>query len=229
MFTSPNRDFFFAVVPTQEGSRSTPPEAIRLQFMITNLLETAEELQRRGIQFERFPGPCRLGASLYIGEFHTPHGICVELWGMVEATEVDEEDFGYSEDFEQVELESNYSEDDVESLQVEEAVEAEEPDEELEPEGTEESSREDQRIEGLAEAANELNFSLFSRRTQVEAPIDEFETDEIGELLEEDDPVEKKSEEDPYSFLLADKGDDEENEWDEEDDSEDVEYVDDDY
>ena len=64
MFTSPKGEFYFAVIPTLEGEKSTPPDSIR-------------------IQFEQWPQACSEGSSLYIGYFRTPHGICVDLWGLV--------------------------------------------------------------------------------------------------------------------------------------------------
>lgn len=82
MFTSPKGEFYFSVVPAPEGEPGTPPEAIRIQFMVDNILKVAEELEQRGIAFEQWPGPCAEGSSLYIGYFRTPHGICIELWGL---------------------------------------------------------------------------------------------------------------------------------------------------
>jgi len=86
MFTSPKGEFYFAVIPTLEGEKSTPPDSIRIQFMVGDIYQTASELERRGIQFEQWPQACSDGSSLYIGYFRTPHGICVDLWGLV-ATE----------------------------------------------------------------------------------------------------------------------------------------------
>jgi catechol 2,3-dioxygenase-like lactoylglutathione lyase family enzyme len=85
MFTSPHGDFFFSVVPTPHAEQSTPPEAIRLQFMVKDIMATALELEQRGIFFEQPPQPLRPDSSLSIGIFRTPHGICVELWGMLKA------------------------------------------------------------------------------------------------------------------------------------------------
>jgi catechol 2,3-dioxygenase-like lactoylglutathione lyase family enzyme len=81
MFTSPNGEFFFSVVPAHEGEESTPPEAIRLQFMIENIEQTAAELERRGIVFEQWPAPSSMGSPLLIGSFRTPNGIGIDLWG----------------------------------------------------------------------------------------------------------------------------------------------------
>jgi catechol 2,3-dioxygenase-like lactoylglutathione lyase family enzyme len=84
MFTSPGRDFNFAVVPAPPGSQSTPPDAIRIQFMLEDVLAAANTLEGRGVVFEQWPQPCAPGSSLNIGYFRTPHGICVDLWGEVE-------------------------------------------------------------------------------------------------------------------------------------------------
>ena len=83
MFTSPKGEFYFAIVPTEAGEKSTPPDSIRLQFMVADIYQTASELERRGIRFEQWPQACSNGSSLYIGFFRTPHGICVDLWGQV--------------------------------------------------------------------------------------------------------------------------------------------------
>jgi catechol 2,3-dioxygenase-like lactoylglutathione lyase family enzyme len=96
MFTSPAGDFFFAVVPALGGSPSTPPDAIRLQFMLADILTTTAELQARGIDFEALPAPIQEGSNLYIGYFRSPHGIPIELWGIV--SEEDELQMGF--DFE---------------------------------------------------------------------------------------------------------------------------------
>jgi catechol 2,3-dioxygenase-like lactoylglutathione lyase family enzyme len=85
MFTSPQGDFFFSVVPTPHTEPSTPPDAIRLQFMVQDIFSTTHELQQRGIDFEQTPQPIHPASSLSIATFRTPHGICVELWGKVEA------------------------------------------------------------------------------------------------------------------------------------------------
>jgi catechol 2,3-dioxygenase-like lactoylglutathione lyase family enzyme len=82
MFTSPQGDFFFAVVPAGDGD-STPPDAIRLQFMLDDIFATVEELESRGIAFEQPPQRVQPSAALHIATFRTPHGICIDLWGML--------------------------------------------------------------------------------------------------------------------------------------------------
>lgn len=83
MFTSPLGEFYFSVAPVRDGEKSTPPDSFRLQFLIKDILETAEELKKRGIIFETWPQPCTSGSSLYIGTFRSPHGIAIDLWGFV--------------------------------------------------------------------------------------------------------------------------------------------------
>lgn len=84
MFTSPDEDFTFAVIPTPDGKQSTLPETIRLQFMVADIFDTTEELQTRGIVFEGQPEPIAEDSSLFISSFRTPHGIPIELWAVVE-------------------------------------------------------------------------------------------------------------------------------------------------
>jgi hypothetical protein len=95
MFTSPTGEFTFAVVQTPEGGTSTPPDAIRIQFMVEDIYKTTEELARRGIAFTQIPEPLSGGSSMHTATFLSPHGICIELWGEVriataEVVEMDE-------------------------------------------------------------------------------------------------------------------------------------------
>ena len=83
MFTSPDGAFYFAVVPKPSNGISTPPDAIRLQFMIENIIKTSKELEKRGIEFVKKPEPFNEGSALYHGFFRTPHGIPVDLWGLI--------------------------------------------------------------------------------------------------------------------------------------------------
>lgn len=83
MFTSPARDFFLAIVPAHEPGKSTPADALRIQFMVADIFQTVQELERRGIVFEQKPQPCEQGSSMFITYFRTPHGLSVDLWGIV--------------------------------------------------------------------------------------------------------------------------------------------------
>ena len=84
MFTSPGHDFYFAVVPTPEGSRGTPADAFRLQFMVADIFATTQELARRGVHLEHEARPIYEGSQQWVASFCTPHGIALEIWGLVE-------------------------------------------------------------------------------------------------------------------------------------------------
>lgn len=88
MFTSPNGDFYFSVVPAREGENPTPPGAIRLQFLVQDIIETAIELQRRGVKFTQMPARVADNSAFLIGSFHTPNGIGIELWGFNSRKEI---------------------------------------------------------------------------------------------------------------------------------------------
>lgn len=81
MFTSPTGDFYFSVVPARENESPTPQGAIRLQFMVQDIMDTALELERRGVKFDQMPARVADNSSFLIGCFQTPNGIGVELWG----------------------------------------------------------------------------------------------------------------------------------------------------
>lgn len=81
MFTSPSSDFYFSVVPVRENESPTPRGAIRLQFMVQDIIETALELERRGVKFDQMPARVADNSSFLIGCFQTPNGIGIEMWG----------------------------------------------------------------------------------------------------------------------------------------------------
>lgn len=83
MFTSPDKDFFFAIVRSKEGAVPTPKESIRIQFMVENIYETALEFEKRGVDFEKKPHAYQ-GSPIYSATFRTPNGIPVDIWGMVD-------------------------------------------------------------------------------------------------------------------------------------------------
>lgn len=82
MLNNEAEDFHLAVRTAEKGN-STPPDAIRIQFLISDILETTAELEGRGVQFEKRPEPCEPDSPMYTGFFRTPHGIAVDLWGLV--------------------------------------------------------------------------------------------------------------------------------------------------
>jgi hypothetical protein len=87
MFTSPDDGFHFAVVPTPPDGRPTPPDTVCMQFMVADIVETAAELESRGVVFESRPRPVSTGSRQLSGYFRTPNGICVDLWGHAPAAE----------------------------------------------------------------------------------------------------------------------------------------------
>ncbi len=76
LFTSPDQAFFFAVRQVPEGFESTPPDSIRLQFMLSNFSDAIQELERRGVTFEVKPEP----GGFDLAVFRTPHGVPIEIW-----------------------------------------------------------------------------------------------------------------------------------------------------
>lgn len=83
-FTGPDGEFFIAFLPAGPDNPATPADALRLQFMVSDLLATTRELDRRGVVFDQEPQPLASGSSLSVASFHTPHGIQVDLWGEAE-------------------------------------------------------------------------------------------------------------------------------------------------
>jgi catechol 2,3-dioxygenase-like lactoylglutathione lyase family enzyme len=88
MFTNPEGDFYFAVVAAEEG-QGTPADAIRLQFMIQNIYQVAEELQRRGIELEHKPQIYAENPPVHYCSFRTPHGIIIDLWENIEKVDLE--------------------------------------------------------------------------------------------------------------------------------------------
>jgi catechol 2,3-dioxygenase-like lactoylglutathione lyase family enzyme len=89
MFTGPQQEFYFAVTPTFEDQEPTPPDALRLQFLVDDIFSVADELVQRGIEFEQPPQPVAEGSSYFVGYFRTPHGIPIDLCGMVNLDELE--------------------------------------------------------------------------------------------------------------------------------------------
>jgi hypothetical protein len=83
MINTPDNHFVFAVSPS-DAAQATPPNAVKLQFMLKEVCKSAAELEERGIVFHQPIQPTSPGSSLYTGAFRTPAGIAVELWGVEE-------------------------------------------------------------------------------------------------------------------------------------------------
>jgi catechol 2,3-dioxygenase-like lactoylglutathione lyase family enzyme len=170
MFTSPQGDFFFSVVPTPYTEQSTPPDAFRLQFMVKDIIATTQELQQRGIDLEQSPQPLHPGSSLSIASFRTPHGICVELWGKVEA--------GASPD-----IKESLSKD------QENVDETDEDDDEFEVDKDETSENEAGKLEGVEEIGEDSDDDDLAEDLDddEEKDTDEFEFDEDEDEFDEDE------------------------------------------
>jgi hypothetical protein len=168
MFTSPQGDFFFSVVPTPHTEQSTPPDAFRLQFMVKDIIATSHELQHRGIDFEQPPQSLHPDSSLSITSFRTPHGICVELWGKVEV--------GISPDIEQ-----SLSKDHDNGDQLED-----EGDDEFEKD-EDTTGEDDDDLEGKEESTEESDDDDLSEDMDGDENEDDFEFDEDEDEADEDD------------------------------------------
>ncbi|MCW8129074.1 MAG: VOC family protein [Planctomycetota bacterium] len=84
MFTSPEHGFYFSVTPASEENPLTPPETIRLEFMVEDILEVGKKLEARGLKFENPPAPHGgPNSGLYQGTLRTPNGVALRLWGVV--------------------------------------------------------------------------------------------------------------------------------------------------
>ena len=86
-FTSPSGAFTFSVAAAQEGEKSTPPEALRLQFNLSELEESLGELEQRGVIFDQQPEAIQPGSTTHVAAFRTPHGVRIELWGEIAVDE----------------------------------------------------------------------------------------------------------------------------------------------
>lgn len=92
MFTGPRREFFFSIMPAGKKEPRTPPNAIRLQFLVEGIQSLSRELQKRGVKFQRKPAPYgNKDSPMYLATFKTPNGINVDLWGMAVEDHVHDE------------------------------------------------------------------------------------------------------------------------------------------
>ena len=82
MFTSPDKAFYFGVVPADSENQPTPTAGFNLGFMIEDLPHVAEELERRGVHFTRKPAPWAEGGPLLQATLRTPNDVEVMLWSM---------------------------------------------------------------------------------------------------------------------------------------------------
>jgi catechol 2,3-dioxygenase-like lactoylglutathione lyase family enzyme len=187
MFTSPGGDFFIGVVPTPKKGNSTPKDAIRLQFMVKEIMETTKELERRGVRFEQQPQPCQPGSSLHIAYFHTPHGIPVDLWGYIDKEDIQDENGPNKDEFaghdviEESEIVDNEN-DDFED-QFDDLNDGEE-DGDQDAINLKEAEEEDLQLEILMDVKSE-ELSGAARSDELEINDDTDLEDQDGESLEE--------------------------------------------
>jgi len=81
MINTPDKVFTFSFVPAGPDG-STPRSAINIEFMLDGILNTAKELESRGIVFEVPVHEDGEGSALFTGTLRTPNGIAVKLWGV---------------------------------------------------------------------------------------------------------------------------------------------------
>jgi hypothetical protein len=82
MVVGPEGAFYLSFVDAKGEAVAT--DAVRLQFMVHDLDATCSELGDRGITFERRPQPSEPGGSTWYATLHTPSGLPVDLWGVVQ-------------------------------------------------------------------------------------------------------------------------------------------------
>jgi len=195
MFTSPQGDFFISVVPSPQAEQSTPPNAFRLQFMVQDIIATAQLLQQRGIEFDQAPQPLHPDSSLSIASFRTPHGLSIELWGKVKTGPSSESSLNLSSVIKNGDEEDDdeIEEDEAEIISDEDGIDEDEGDDELitKPNGN-----------GSKESA--------------------LETDEAGEDASEEELGEDQDEDDEEDFDFDEDDDDFEADEDNDDDDEGV-------
>jgi predicted enzyme related to lactoylglutathione lyase len=84
MFTSSSNEYYIGVRAADEEHTPAAPNSVRVQFMVENIEKVVEELERRGIVYESRPEPTDEGSPMWFGTLRSPHGVRVDLWGMIE-------------------------------------------------------------------------------------------------------------------------------------------------
>ncbi len=116
-FTTPDQDYFFAISSVQEEQFSTDPDTLRFQFVLQELEETIDELERRGIDIQRWRRPLQDGALEQYAYLRSPHGVRIELWGRPEP-EIDEEEVALQRIID--DLQNEHAKSDYETSEVDE-------------------------------------------------------------------------------------------------------------
>jgi catechol 2,3-dioxygenase-like lactoylglutathione lyase family enzyme len=217
MFTSPQQDFFFAFVPTENHEAPTSPDAFRLQFMVRDINATYQELLRRGIAFELTPQPLCPASSIQITSFRTPNGVPVEIWGMAMENSHPYPEMNFGKNLQDL-INSNQNgqagDEDEDTEELDEAYE----DDEVNDDGYDESEEEDN--DDVED--NELDEES-DENEDMDTPGEEDEEDDDEEDLDEEDDNDE-DDEDEYEIE-----EDDDDDYDEEDDEIDRDDEDDDY
>lgn len=83
MIASPDREYIISLGQAEEGV-AFDPSCFQLDLMLDNIGEVSAKLKERGIALDadvQVEGPP--DSPMRITTFHTPNGILVKLWGMV--------------------------------------------------------------------------------------------------------------------------------------------------
>lgn len=81
MLTNPDQDSFFSIIQTKENDVPTPPESIRMHFVVKDIFSLVNELRDKHSIPILSPELAGEGSNLYSSILNTPHGVKIELWG----------------------------------------------------------------------------------------------------------------------------------------------------
>lgn len=82
MIQSPGGEFFFSFRPAKEDELPTPSDAMTIEFFLEDVVETAEVLKSRGVNFTQEPALEDEGSPMITAKFETPNHMPIRLWGM---------------------------------------------------------------------------------------------------------------------------------------------------
>lgn len=74
------QEFAFSVRRPKDDETTTPKDAFVIEFMVKDMMKTAENLLSRGIHFIEEPRREAEGSPMKIASFQTPHGMKIKLW-----------------------------------------------------------------------------------------------------------------------------------------------------
>jgi catechol 2,3-dioxygenase-like lactoylglutathione lyase family enzyme len=208
MFTSPQQDFYFAIVPTVASESPTSPDAFRLQFMVRDVTATYQELLRRGIAFELAPQPLCPTSSIIIASFRTPNGISVEIWGLSMQNAISPHEMRFSNNL--AALSNSNHKDKPEK-------EEEEDDDEFDDEDEDNKTDEDWLNDDNEEDREDVEEN-FDEEDGEDEDTDETEEDEEVDYEEDLDEEVEEEDEDDFDDDEYEIDDDEDEDYDDDDD-----------